>query len=166
MVMRISNTKVFMLFFICLAFGFAAGSFAEGISSRVNFPFFIAVSNEQPSPNDWIKQSQIKVNGERVVLDIQGAILTAYANTNSMDPVLDEHTTGLEVKPIEEKISVGDIISYKPSFIDGVIVHRVIEVGSDEKGTYYIVKGDNNTLTDPERVRFEQVEGVVVGLIY
>ena len=46
------------------------------------------------------------------------------------------------------------------------MTHRVIEVGSDTAGGYYIVKGDNNPVEDSEKVRFAQIEGIVVAVVY
>ncbi len=121
---------------------------------------------ERTSPNDWVKEDQIRVYPNGVTLDLSNAVFTSYADTNSMDPLLDKDTNGIEMRPIKEKLQVGDIVSYHSSIVDAVIVHRIIEIGKDSRGTYYIVKGDNNSVPDPERVRFEQMEGVVVALIY
>ena len=121
---------------------------------------------EHPSPSDWIKESQIRVYNHDVILDIQNGIFTSYADTNSMDPLLDETANGIEIHPIKSKLKVGDIISYRSSLVNAVIIHRITTIGEDTQGTYYIVKGDNNNERDPEKVRFEQIEGVVVALIY
>lgn len=121
---------------------------------------------EHPSPSNWVKENQIRVYSQDIVLDIQNGIFTSYADTNSMDPLLDETANGIEIRPIKSKLKVGDIISYRSTLMDAVIIHRIISIGEDKQGTYYIVKGDNNSERDPERVRFEQIEGVVVALIY
>ena len=46
------------------------------------------------------------------------------------------------------------------------VIHRIAEISNDEQGWYAIVKGDNNEAPDPERVRFEQIKKVLVGVLY
>jgi hypothetical protein len=65
-----------------------------------------------------------------------------------------------------DEIKVGDIVSYQSDLAEGTIIHRVIYKGQDEQGTYFIMKGDNLPTSDPGRVRFSQIERVVVGIIY
>ncbi len=120
---------------------------------------------ELDSPNDWIKENQISVYSNRVVLNIKDATWASFTNTNSMDPVIDTGANALEILPkTANDIKVGDIISYQSSY--GVIIHRVIEKGADKDGMYYVVKGDNNPAQDPNKVRFKDVKGVVVAVIY
>ena len=38
--------------------------------------------------------------------------------------------------------------------------------GFDNEGWYAITKGDNNVVEDNWKVRFEQIEGIVIGIIY
>ena len=84
-----------------------------------------------------------------------------------MDPFIDAEANSFEIKPGNESdIKVGDIISYKPSDYSGMIVHRVIKIGMDEQGWYATVKGDNLKSPDPDKVRFSQINGVLVGIIY
>ena len=61
---------------------------------------------------------------------------------------------------------MGDIISYRSSIAGGLVVHRVIGTGVDDQGVFYIVQGDNNPVRDPEKVRFDQIHGVLIGIIY
>lgn len=120
---------------------------------------------EKLSPADHVAESQIKVYKNKIELDIQNAIWSKFTDTNSMDPLLDAGSNGLEIVPENaEQINLGDIVSYESK--DGIIVHRVIEINKDENGTYFILKGDNNPEQDPGKVRFEQIKGVVVGVIY
>ncbi|MBW2966889.1 hypothetical protein KY362_00220 [Candidatus Woesearchaeota archaeon] len=122
---------------------------------------------ERQSPSDHIKEDQIHVYKDRVVLDVQGATWAAFTDTNSMDPFFDETSNSIELSPESpDQINPGDIISYYSSVTGDLIVHRVISKGEDSQGVYYIVKGDNNTSQDPEKVRFEQVHGVLIGIIY
>ena len=49
---------------------------------------------------------------------------------------------------------------------DYAFVHRVIKIGNDKDGIYFTTKGDNFWQEDPDKVRFSQVEGIVVGILY
>ena len=126
---------------------------------------FFAGDNERYSPEDRIKEEQIHVYKDKIIIDLKDASWSSFVDTNSMDPVLDKGTNGIEVMPTSPSdIKVGDVISYE--YKDNIIAHRVVKIGLDEKGIYYITKGDNNVIKDPKKVRFEQVKGVLVGLIY
>lgn len=120
---------------------------------------------EISSPGNWIDEEQIKVYQNRVVLEIPNTLWAGFTNTNSMDPFLDEQANAIEIKPTDpDSIDVGDVISYKTAY--GTIIHRVVEKSLDEEGVYYLVKGDNNVFQDPFKVRFADVQGVVVAVIY
>ncbi|MEK6886201.1 MAG: signal peptidase I [Nanoarchaeota archaeon] len=123
-------------------------------------------SVEKNSPGDHINEKQIKVYNDKIELDIQNAIWSRFTDTNSMDPFLDSGSNGIEVIPNDiSEIKVGDIVSYA-SKDGGIVIHRVIEINSDENGTYFIIKGDNNPIPDNEKVRFNQIKGILVGIIY
>ncbi len=124
-------------------------------------------SPERPSPKDRVKESQILVYDDRVVIDVKDAVWATFTDTNSMDPVIDKGSNAIEYVPeYPAEISVGDIVSYHSKHTKGVIIHRVIETGYDEQGWYAIMKGDNNNYRDPGKVRFDQIERVVIGIIY
>ena len=120
--------------------------------------------NEVASPGDWIKEDQIKVFSDQVILDLTGASWAKFTDSNSMDPFLDVGANAIEVKPENPAdISVGDVISYYSG--NRIIVHRVVEIGNDGDW-YYVVKGDNNNFKDNVKVRFDDIFGVVVAIIY
>ena len=124
-------------------------------------------ARERNSPGDWIKQSQIHVYNDKVVIDISNPQWASFVNTNSMDPVFDESANALQIIPQSAaEIHVGDIISYTNPNASGIIIHRVIAQGSDEQGNFFLVKGDNNPDQDPGKVRFSQIKKVLVGIIY
>jgi hypothetical protein len=84
-----------------------------------------------------------------------------------MDPLFDADANSFEIKPNSpEDIQIGDIISYKSEYATGLTIHRVIETGEDEQGWFSIVKGDNLTEPDPGKIRFNQIHGILVGVIY
>ncbi|MBI2135897.1 hypothetical protein HYU06_02390 [Candidatus Woesearchaeota archaeon] len=124
-------------------------------------------NNEKSSPGDHVKESQIHVLKDKIILDIKDASWARFTDTNSMDPVIDAESNSIELKPkTTEDVKVGDIISYHSEYADGLIIHRVIEVGQDNDGWFVRVKGDNLAKEDPGKIRFSQIEGVVVGVIY
>ena len=82
-----------------------------------------------------------------------------------MDPVLDASANSLEIDPEIDKLAIGDIVSYRSNELNGLIIHRIVDINEDSAGRYYILKGDNNNAVDPEKVRFEQIQGVVIGVL-
>ncbi|MBU1111305.1 MAG: signal peptidase I [Nanoarchaeota archaeon] len=125
------------------------------------------LTGEQASPGDRIKEDQIKVYEDRVVIQIANAKWAGFTDTNSMDPLLDEESNAIQVIPESaDEIQVGDIITYESSLFDGMVIHRVILIGEDEEGTYFIAKGDNNPDPDPEKIRFNQIRRILVGILY
>ena len=136
---------------------------AGAVYSGVEVP--LGFAPERESPQDRVKESQIKVFEDKIIIEVSGASWAKFANTNSMDPFLDEGANSIEIKPESpEDIKVGDVISYDAGF--GLVVHRVIAVEEDEEGLYYVVKGDNNTFADSQKVRFDDVNGVLIAVIY
>tara|TARA_Y100000034_G_scaffold136768_1_gene215568 strand:- start:6924 stop:7385 length:462 start_codon:yes stop_codon:yes gene_type:complete len=123
-------------------------------------------ADEIMSPSDHIPEEDIYVLNDRVIIKIKDPKWASFTDTNSMDPIIDINSNSIEIKPQSTKdIEPGDIISYKYQDL-GLIIHRVIKTGYDEQGWFAITKGDNNIFRDPSKVRFEQVNGVVIGVIY
>ena len=122
-------------------------------------------SAELLSPSDWVKEGQIQVYPDHILLEVPGASWATFTDTNSMDPFLDEKANAMEVLPKDlNSIQAGDVISYESP--TGMLIHRVQEKGRDELGPYFVVKGDNTTFADPQKVRFTEVQGVLVAIIY
>ncbi len=119
---------------------------------------------DKPSPSDYVEEQNIRVYSDRIVIFVDNASISRYASTKSMDPVLDSTANGIEI-PVSNKnqIHIGDIIAYELD--NGLIVHRVIDIGSDKDGWYCITKGDNNSSQD-NKVRFEQIKFLTIGIIY
>ncbi len=116
------------------------------------------------APYDFIKEDQIIAYENKIVLEIENYSLSRYAPSKSMVPVLDSGANGIGIKPkSEDDLHVGDIITFKQG--DNLIVHRIVEKGLDEDGWFFITKGDNNNITDG-KIRFSQIDSVLVALIY
>ncbi|MBW2992021.1 signal peptidase I [Candidatus Woesearchaeota archaeon] len=149
--------------------GFLTVWLASGINIEkpASFNVFEGFSSERESPGDWISENQIHVYNDRIVIDLEGALWSRFTDTNSMDPLFDKGSNGIEIIPDSaDDIEIGDIISYRSEYSDGVIIHRVIDKGEDSEGVYFIVKGDNNPAADPGKIRFGQIESVLVGILY
>ena len=122
---------------------------------------------ERPSPSDRIKESDLEVFNNKLIINIKNPNWRKFIDSNSMDPLIDENSTTIEISPKnEEEIKIGDIIAYNIDDVDYALVHRVVEIGNDEEGIYFLTKGDNYYKNDPYRIRFQQIEGVVVGVLY
>ena len=175
--MELRNVILFILIF---ALGATSVSFIYEVNSAISESPNTIIStvgetitaaatgkaSERLSPGDHIKEDQIKVYKDKIELDLQNAVWSKFVNTNSMDPFLDENSNGIEIVPTStDQIKVGDVISYE-SRTGGIVIHRVINIDEDNNGTFYTVKGDNNPLQDPERVRFTQIKGILVGILY
>lgn len=122
---------------------------------------------DKNSPHDWIKTEQISVYNDEVIIKIKNPEWAIFTDTKSMDPVIDSTANALEIIPKSEKdIHIGDIVAYKSEYKEGIITHRVVDIGYDAFGWYAGLKGDNNDYIDPGKVRFEQIKRVVVAVIY
>ncbi len=120
---------------------------------------------EVASPGNWIQEENISVYSDKVIINISNPLWAKFSDTNSMDPFLDAESNAIEILPPDpELIKVGDVIAYQT--VSGTVIHRVVEKKYDERGIYFRVKGDNNTLTDPLKVRYSDITGVVVAIIY
>jgi hypothetical protein len=124
-------------------------------------------NKDKDSPYDWIKPEQIFVYNEGVIIKIQNPEWSIFTNTKSMYPVIDSTSNAIEIIPKSENdIHIGDIVAYKSKYKEGIVTHRVVDIGYDAFGWYARLKGDNNNYMDPGKVRFEQIKRIVVGIIY
>lgn len=135
--------------------------------SNLEVPFatgFVVSDYLEKAPGDHLNEEDIVVFRDKVCLKVEGVSLSNYADSGSMLPILDKGANGLRVVPkSEDDVSVGDIVSFR---IGGVlVVHRVVEKGIDDNGTYFIVKGDANLIGDG-KIRFKDIEYITIGIIY
>lgn len=158
--------KFILAIVIVFIFGWLASNVYSSYSQNYSSPLSF-IRSETYSPFDHIKEDQVYVYEDKVIINLENPTWARFADTNSMDPVIDIGANSIEVIPQNpEDIHVGDIVSYTSRFADGYIIHRVIGINEDEQGLYYTLKGDNNFVSDPEKVRFEQIKSVVVAILY
>ncbi len=120
-----------------------------------------------PSPQDYIQQEQIQVFRDRVIINTENIKWAAFEDTKSMLPYINKDSHALQIEPAcPEEISVGDIVSYKSNYADGIIIHRVVHKDIDEQGPYFILRGDNNPSNDPGKIRCEQIQRRLIAIIY
>ncbi len=120
------------------------------------------------SPKDRVDVDDILVYNGKVVLNgLDNVHIGVFTNTKSMDPVFDTEANTIEIRPSSfDELEIGDIVSYHSNIADSIVIHRIIGFGEDKDGRYAILKGDNNSSQDPEKVRFSQIKGVVVAVVY
>ena len=141
-----------------LALGVFVGGFVEGLASGVPAKL---------SSYDHIDESEIHLTGNSVLIDLEGYDLrwSRFEDTNSMNPLLDEGHNGLEFVPKTiYDIHSGDVVSF--DYNGETYIHRVVEIGNDEYGMYFITKGDNSFNVDEGVRRFEDINGVLFGIVF
>ncbi len=160
---NLKKIAVLLIIIVFFLFGWYSNNHYKKMFDESNTSFY----DEKQSPMNRILDKQILVYNSMVVLNVSGVEWAKYTDTNSMDPLLGKDANGLELKPENENdITVGDIVVYEPKWTYGLLAHRVISIEKDEQGIYYTIKGDNSDTADPEKVRFNQISGVLVGVLY
>ncbi|MBN2112024.1 signal peptidase I [Candidatus Woesearchaeota archaeon] len=179
------NKTVLLVFVMVFAFGWFCSSAYSTVFSKISIAGaenanlevadsdasvldrYIFNNKERDSPSDWVGEDEIHVYSDRVVIDISNPQWATFTNTNSMDPVIDSGSNAIEIAPQSTKqLKVGDIISYESEYIDGTVIHRIVDIGEDSNGWYCKTKGDNNPFEDPGKIRFGQIKRVLVAIIY
>jgi len=160
--------KYLISLFICIfLLGIVTSSaYSNFVPEGLETPYSGFSADEVISPSDHISEENIIVLDDRVIIKVKDPKWASFVDTNSMDPIIDINANSIEIKPTQNnQIQPGDIISYQYKDV-GLVIHRVIKIGFDEDGWYAITKGDNNLFRDLDKVRFSQINGVVIGVIY
>jgi uncharacterized protein YfaT (DUF1175 family) len=111
-----------------------------------------------------VNTSEIQLEPERLIININNLSLSRYGNTSSMNPWITENAKGITIVPKSAaEIKVGDVVTYEQD--DILIVHRVILLGQDKEGWYCVMKGDS-TVKDDGKIRFSQIKSILVGILY
>lgn len=107
----------------------------------------------------------IKVYPDSVSIDVEG-VKYAKVVSNSMAPVITDKSTVLEKAPSGSgDIQVGDVISFYEPSVNGVVLHVVTEKLEENGAVSFRTKGTANPNADPWVVPFENVKGVLVGVL-
>lgn len=124
-------------------------------------------TRDKPSPEHYVPENEIRVYTDHVTLDVKNVQWATFADTKSMLPLINNESHGLQIIPkCPDEIEVGDIVSYSSQYSDGIIIHRIVYKDTDNQGTYFILKGDNNPTNDPGKIRCNQIQRRLIGIIY
>lgn len=125
------------------------------------------------SPCHRINYDSINTFDTQTSINLAGITKGKTFNTGSMLPVINGNSTILYNQIAgENNLCIGDIIMYNETSAgcynkySDLALHRIIKKGADEKGTYFITKGDNNNIADDCKVRINDIRVVVVGILY
>lgn len=92
--------------------------------------------------------------------------ISGVTDTNSMEPVIDSGNLALiEDTPNIHDLIVGDIILFYRRLDKARVLHRIVNIGNDSQGWYCETRGDNTVWLDG-RVRYHDILGICVGIIY
>jgi len=121
--------------------------------------------SKETAPSNHLEESQILVTSNQVIINSEDIFWAKFTDTNSMYPVIDTRANTIEKRPKNiEEINIGDIISFNTEY--GIVIHRVVDISEDKEGIYFTTKGDNNLFKDPWKTRFQDVNGIVIGILY
>lgn len=156
--MRVELLFVGILIFII---GFSTASMFNEVEKRTAF----GGSVDRDNPSDFITSNEIHLYNDKLVIEKEGLKYASVEDTKSMEPLLSSNSHTIEAIPEQEKINVGDIISFYDASTGKTIVHAIVEIGTDDSGWYAKTKGYNAELIDDWKVRFTDIKGVVVGVL-
>ena len=109
-----------------------------------------------PSPRLDIPAPRIE--GTNVIIELKKPRLAAVWSSNSMERYIDSgHCLIEETEFTQDDIHIAQVIVHS-----GGIVHSVYALGADIDGWFCRTWGDNNYEPDPQKVRFEDIEAIVV----
>ena len=161
------DSQIMIITIAVFAFGFTTlvvGNRIGELDSRCNL-WLEKTTNPKNIP-DRISQTQIFTLPDKIIIEGDYQI-SEFVDSNSMLPTLDYGSNGIQVELTPDmELQVGDIISYDYYPGNYSIVHRIVDIKHDEKGIYYVTKGDNKDLADPIKVRRDQIRRVTVGVLW
>lgn len=111
-----------------------------------------------------------------VLIIILAIILSAHLSvvvSGSMEPAFyrgdivakqNVNTYGIQEFNPYTDVNVGDVVVYDATWYSEPVIHRVIDKQQINGSTFYIIKGDNNEVQDPEPVSPSQIQSKVITL--
>lgn len=116
------------------------------------------------APSDYLNESSVIRFDDKLVIKVKNSTLSSYASSGSMLPFITNTSNGIVIVPSSaSEIHVGDIVSFTRN--NATIVHRIVRISSDEKGIYFVTKGDN-VKSEDEMIRFDDIRYKLVGILY
>ena len=143
---------LFAIFFLIIGY-----SLGESVSDNENAKFFSSKIVHEDSITGTI------INSEKY-LCVQD-VLAVHFEGDSMQPVHFDGYIGL-VRLVNDydSLEIGNIIIFDGGF-GYMVAHRIVDIGEDAHGLYFVTKGDNNNYSDG-KIRPDKVHSVVVGVLY
>jgi len=154
--MRVELIYAGILLFII---GFSASAMLEEVDKR----YAAGGSIDRDNPSNYINGDEIHLYADKIIIDKPGLAYAAVKDTKSMEPLLSSNSHVIEAKPDKNILQKGDIISFTKQ--GKTITHTITEIKNDAQGWYATTKGYNNELNDEWKVRFNEIKGVVIGVL-
>lgn len=129
-------------------------------------PLIIDVHTEVPAPSDRLNMSNFAKTSHTVTINSTAGFdtisLGSVLGSGSMLPTLDENANIVyESAGPNSSYFIGDIIVFnRPD--GGYIIHRIINITSEG----YVTKGDNNLIVDHYIVQRDDIDAIVVAILY
>ena len=98
------------------------------------------------------KEENIQIFGYRAYIVLTG----------SMEPSINIGDVVIIKRVEKDKIQVGDIITFKVDGQATTVTHRITEMLEEEGNPIYITKGDHNNANDPDLVKYENIQGIML----
>lgn len=107
---------------------------------------------------------------------ILALILSAHLSvvvSGSMEPAFyrgdivateNVNTYGIQEFNPYTDVHVNDVVVYDATWYSDPVIHRVIDIQEINGSKYYIIKGDNNEVKDPEPVSPSQIRSKVISI--
>jgi hypothetical protein len=149
-----------------LCFGILVGIAFSNLNQGISGFAVLDSKNLQSlgSPQDYFNESSLLLYKDKLTIKVKNASIANYNNTESMVPFITNYSNGIIIVPQSEKdIAVGDIVSFSRNNL--TFVHRIVNLGEDENGTYFITQGDNSNSKD-NLIRFSDIKYKLVGILY
>ena len=125
----------------------------------------LALSDEQVESVSQIPFESIKVYPSDVRINYPG-LRYARVKSNSMAPLITDTSTVLERAPSsQDDIHVGDVISFYEPSVDDVVLHLVTRIEKTQGKNTYRTKGLANENEDAWLVPYDNVKGILVGIV-
>ena len=140
-----------------------------GVSSGLLIADNLKQPNDIVSNNYHVERVDTGENFYKITINNSNhTIIRARSTGRSMFPSMFYESFDIYIVPMnEDDINIGDVIWYKPPGFEGDgITHRVVKKEIDDKGQYFITKGDNNMVKDKWKIRIADVKGVLIAITY
>lgn len=156
------KAKIISLIFLAI-FLVVLGFALSMIYGKYINPFHNGINTK---PSDYFEQDSIYEDtlGNIIIKKQDDELSAVTTKGSSMLPIAGENDIAIVYKnPKESEIKVGDIIVFVSKLDNETnIFHRVIKITKEG----YLTKGDNNQVDDGYIIKYEEVEGKLVGVLW